>query len=111
MIDRGSTHGGVMFPTVVLVFALAAPPEPLQIEAGPAALVFHGEGAMSARVSVLDRRVQSADAPSISVKQVTSSAPYIVGRDACGLTFSGFASVEILVSADCPEGRHAETLT
>jgi hypothetical protein len=77
-----------------------------EIEITPAALVFRGGGALTADVRVCDHRPRP-----LRVKSLTTSAPYLRASDADGLTPAGHRGIRVEVAADCPEGRHAETLT
>jgi hypothetical protein len=70
-----------------------------EIEVRPAALVFQGGGALTARVTVHDPRRRP-----LRIESVAASVPFLYARDEAG-------SVRVEVGDDCPEGRHAATVT
>ena len=77
-----------------------------EIEVTPAALAFHGDGALTARVALRDRRPRP-----LTVTSTTASAPYLKVRGAADPGGRGAWDLRVDVAADCPEGRHAETVT
>jgi hypothetical protein len=70
-----------------------------EIEVRPAALVFQGVGALTANVTVHDLRPRP-----LRIESVAASVPFLHARDEAG-------SVRVEISDDCPDGRHATTVT
>lgn len=76
-----------------------------EIEITPAALAFRGDGPFSATVTIRDPR-QSPKILSVLPSAVTTSASYLTIQDQIKP-----CSFDVRVTTDCPEGRHAETIT
>jgi hypothetical protein len=77
-----------------------------EITVTPAALVFQGDGEMVSRVYICDLRGRR-----FAVRSLSTSSPHLRASDGCGFTYPHTYNLEVRVNRDCPEGRHAETVT
>jgi hypothetical protein len=86
-----------------------------EIDITPAALMFQGHGAVTASVSIQDTRLRP-----FRVESLATSAPYLKAVDRRGFAYVRDTGSELRVcnwdilvevAADCPEGRHSETIT
>jgi len=76
-----------------------------EVEIAPAALAFRGEGPFSATVTIRDPR-RKPKILSVLPSAVTTSASFLTIQEQIKP-----CSLEVRVTPDCPEGRHAETIT
>src|SRR5205823_2926562 len=76
-----------------------------EIEVSPVAVAFRGDGELTTRVTIRDRRPNP-----LRVRSVATSAPYL-SASAGGLMMDGTYTLGVSVATDCPEGLHAETVT
>jgi hypothetical protein len=76
-----------------------------EVEISPAAVAFQGDGEMTSHVTIVDRRPRP-----LRVQAVTASAGYLkaTGADKAA---DGSVHLALHVAADCPEGRHAESVS
>ncbi|HEY1381134.1 MAG TPA: DUF1573 domain-containing protein [Gemmataceae bacterium] len=75
-----------------------------EIEVTPAAVAFRGDGPLAAVVAVRDPRPKP-----LTVTGATASAPFL--RVTASNDGPGRWAVRVEAAGDCPEGRHAETVT